>query len=192
MADEELAREEVGCECREDGRTLSPTGGHSDENNLEATELTASRVAKADFPGWSERRGGGCAVICGDYSISLSDTLLFVSSLVVASVLKGFQLYLSIKYTALLSFLFSCVSFFLFYLSIYQLVHAPFLSPLSLPYPIPSSSDLFSFFFFSSLPSYLLPRSIPPFSSSIHPLSPWTTHRLLLQPNILLTALIWT
>lgn len=58
MADEELAREEVGCESREDGRSLSPTGGHSDENNLEATELTASRVAKADFPGWSEEGAG--------------------------------------------------------------------------------------------------------------------------------------
>jgi hypothetical protein len=79
--------------------------------------------------------------------------------LILASLLKAFQLYLSIKYTALLSFLFSCVSFFLFYLSIYQLVHAPFLSPLSLPYPIPSSSDFFSFFL-SLLPS-LSPQSYP-------------------------------
>ena len=92
------------------------------------------------------KRERGVWLFGGDYSISRTDTLLFVFRwLLLASVLKAF---LSIKYTALLSFLFSCVSFFLFYLSIYQLVHTPFLSPPSLPYPIPSSSDFFLFFFF--------------------------------------------
>ena len=105
------------------------------------------------------KRERGVWLFGGDYSISRTDTLLFVFRwLLLASVLKAF---LSIKYTALLSFLFSCVSFFLFYLSIYQLVHTPFLSPPSLPYPIPSSSDFFLFFFFSSLPSYLLPSIYP-------------------------------
>lgn len=93
------------------------------------------------------KRERGVWLFGGDYSISRNRRLfLFVfRSLLLASVLKAF---LSIKYTALLSFLFSCVSFFLFYLSIYQLVHTPFLSPPSLPtlYPPPLTFSLFFFF----------------------------------------------
>jgi hypothetical protein len=102
----------------------------------------------------------------------------------------SFQLYLSIKYTALLSFCFSCVSFFFCsILSIYQLGHAPFFPspPSSLPRLIPSSSD--SSFFFFLLPLPLLHHSLP---FSTHTVPQWTTHRPLLQPSILLTVLIWT
>lgn len=81
---------------------------------------------------------------------------------------KPFSFYLSIKYTALSLFVFVRV-LFLFYLSIYQLVHAPFSFPTLSPYPIPSSSDFFSFFFFysSSLPSLFRPSSTPPFPLSM-------------------------
>lgn len=126
-------------------------------------------VYTADDEGAKE--GGECVVICvagGSYSISPTLTLLFVFSWSarIFGCCKPFKSLsaLSIyKVHRTLSFLFSCVSFFS---SIYPSTNSStllFFSPLSLPYPIPSSSDFFSFFFFSSLPSLFRPSSTPPF-----------------------------
>jgi hypothetical protein len=88
--------------------------------------------------------GRECVVICvagGCYSISRRVTLLFVlvgalAFLVVASLLKAFQLYLSIKYTALSLFCFRACPFSLLFIHLPTRPHS-FLFPTSpLPYTL--------------------------------------------------------
>lgn len=127
----------------------------------------------------------------GYYSISRSHS--FVRFLVEAlafwllqAFFKAFQLYLSIKYTALSLFCFRACPFFS---SIYPSTNSStllFFSPLS-PYPIPSPLT-FSLFFFSFVPPLSLSLLLYP----AIPFYPWTTHRPLLQLSILLTVLILT
>jgi hypothetical protein len=133
---------------------------------------------------------GECVVICvagASYSISPTLTLLFVFSCRARIFGCCKRSALSIyKVHRTLSFLFSCVSFFS---SIYPSTNSStllFFSPPSLPYPIPSSSDFFSFFFF------VPPFSLSPLLYPAVPFYPWTTHRPLLQLSILLTVLILT
>jgi hypothetical protein len=124
------------------------------------------------FRRWSEgERGSVLLFVAGEcyYSIGLTVTLLFVFSCealafwLLQAFLKAFQLYLSIKYTALSLFCFRACPFFS---SIYPSTNSSTL--FSFPYPLsptlyPPPLTFSLFFFLSSLPSSLSPSSTPPF-----------------------------